>query len=831
MESKKEECRESRGLFWVEDFWRDLRYGLRMLRKDPVFSTTAIVTLALCIGANAAVFSIVDAVLLRPLPFPGLDRLAQVVRYYRGRGQEETGNGQTGRAWQVLRDEANLLDLAVFSGGAKGVNLSAQGRVEYVRQQRVSAGFFRVLGVHPAIGREFSADEDHVGGPVVALLSDSLWKRVFQRDSNVLGRSILVRGEPVTVVGILPPGFQFDSPADLWTPLRPTSTGEGEGYNYEIIARVRPGVPWAEADAQLQTLSPQVLQENEKPAADVVTRIQLMPLQSGQTSELRKPLLIMQTAVALVLLIGCVNLAGLLLARGAARGHEIATRLALGSGRGAVARQMLTESLLLAILGGAAGIGLGSLTLQWLARAAQESLDFNRAISLDSRVLAVTAGITLLTTVFFGLLPAWEAGRVNIHTALVDAGTRGIAGARKHWPRRFLVITEVALGLVLLVGAGLLIRTFAHLHNLQPGFDPHDLLTAQLSMQDARYQDSHSINRLYDESLARIREIPGVGSVAIALTLPFERALNTGIRRLDGPQKDAEPRITNMTYVTTDYFQTLRIPLRGGRYFRAADSAESAPVAIVNQAFVRKYLSQQEPVGSHLAEGKTAHEIVGVVGDIQEKAGWGGFGPLSPIPAVYIPASQFLKGGRSMVHVWFSPSWIVRASGSKENLIPAMQQAIQSVDPQLPFAGFRAMEEIRSESIAEQRFQAVLLGSLAGLALILAAVGIYGLISHSVVERRRELGIRLALGATVSRAIRDAAMPGIILASVGVSLGTVGAYFGVAVLKSLIWGVSPTDPSTFAGVALGLLFVATIASVLPALRVARIDPAETLRAE
>ena len=467
-----EECREAVGLRWPNEFARDLRYAARVLRKSPTFTAAAVATLALCIGANTAIFSVVDAVLLRPLPYPHPERLVCVARHY----QDTTeGLGENGQIWEAVRDDASYLDAAVI-GGSMGVNFASGGRVEYVTQQRVSAGFFRVLGIPPLIGREFSADEDRQGGPAVTVLSYALWKRIFREDPAIVGQAITLRGEPYTVVGVLPANFQSSTPADLWTPLRPSRNGEGGGWNYDLVGRLRPGATWVQADTQIEAIGAPILHGNGK---DTRVRLHLISLQSGLTDNLRRPLLILWAAVGLVLLIGCVNIAGLLLARAAGRTREMATRLALGSGRAALVRQMLAESVLLGLSGGAAGVALGWLGVKALKALAQDSLNVWQTLELDWRVLAATACASIAAGILFGLYPALVASRLEIRAALGEAG-RGVAGSRNPWPRRLLVAGEVALGVVLLVGAGLLIRTFAHLRGLNPGFDAHSVITAQL---------------------------------------------------------------------------------------------------------------------------------------------------------------------------------------------------------------------------------------------------------------------------------------------------------------------------------------------------------------
>jgi predicted permease len=808
---------------------RDLRYAVRVLLKHPAFTLTAVLTLALCIGANTAIYSVVDRVLLRPLPYPQPDRLAQVVTHF-DRGDDQ--GGQTGGTWEVLVDGVKSVDLATTSGGfgSIGVNMVVGTHAEYVTQQRVSAGFFRVLGVAPARGREFTADEDRPNGPAAAVLSHRLWTRLFNGDAGAVGRSINLRGEPYTVVGVMPADFVSGEPADLWTPVRPCRTCEGGGQNYGIIARLKPGVSWAQADADIASAAQGVMNElygsRGNPAHE-----RLVPLQRGETAAVRQPILILWGAVALVLLIGCVNIAGLLMARGVARAPEIATRMALGAGRGAILRQLLTESVVLAVAGGGAGAALGYAGARVFSSLLQDAFGVAASeVGPDGRVLAAAGAIALGTSVVFGLVPALQASRVNLRATLVESGSASIAGAARSWPRRWLVVTEVAVGVVLLVGAGLLIRTVEGLVSLHAGFDGTQVMTATLSMQDARYQSPEKVNRFFDDSLARMRQIAGVDNAAAALTLPYERALNTGGRWVGAqPGTDRIP-IMNMTYVTAAYFETLRIPVVRGRVFTDADAAGAAPVAVVNQAFVARNSAGLDPIGRQLLVGNVARTIVGVVGDIQQKAGWGNYGPMAAIPASYIPAAQTDAAFLKMVHAWFAPSWFVRLRGPQEGIVAAMQRAVATVDPLLPFAKFRTFDEIRGETLAMQRAQAMLLTTLAGLALLLAAVGLYGLVANGVAERTRELGIRMALGASSLQTIASAALPGFLLALTGVAIGGAAARLGASTLRHLVWGVSVADPLTFAAAIGVVLAVAAIAALVPALRIVRLNPIKALRA-
>jgi predicted permease len=807
---------------------RDFRYAVRVLRKSPAFTITAVVTLALCIGANTAIYTIVDRVLLRPLPYPQPERLAQVVTHF-VRGDDQVG--QTGGTWEALRDGVTSVDLATTSGGfgSIGVNMVVGTHAEYVEQQRVSAGFFRVLGIAPACGREFTADEDRPNGPAAAVLSHRLWMRLFNGDPGAIGRSITLRGEPYTIVGVMPDGFTSGEQADLWTPVRPCRTCEGGGQNYGIIARLKPGVSWAQADADVTAIAQAVMDDLYRSRGNPAYE-RLVPLQRGETANVRQPILILWGAVAMVLLIGCVNVAGLLMARGVARAPEIATRMALGGGRGAIVRQLLTESLVLAVAGGAAGAALGYAGSRAFASLLQDAFGVAPgAVGLDARVLAATAAIALGTSLVFGIVPALQASRVNLRAALVETGSPSIAGVARSWPRRVLVVTEVALGVVLLVGAGLLIRTVEGLVNLRAGFDATHVMTATLSLQDARYRSADRVNRFFDASLARMREISGVESAAAALTLPYERALNVGGRWVGAPPGADRIPLMNMTYVTPAYFETLRIPLVRGRVFTEADAAGAAPVMVVNLAFLARNSKDQDPIGRQVTSGTVSRTIVGIVGDIQQKAGWGNYGPVAAVPASYIPAAQTDDAFLKTVHAWFAPSWFVRLRGPQAGIVADMAQAVETVDPLLPFAKFRTIDEVRGEAVATPRAQAVLLGTLAGLALLLAAVGLYGLVANTVAERRRELGIRIALGASSRQAIASAAVPGFLLAVAGVAIGGVGARLGASTLRHLVWGVSVADPLTFAAAMATVLAVAAIAALVPALRIVRLNPINALR--
>jgi predicted permease len=805
---------------------RDTRHAVRVLLASPAFTTTAVLTLALAIGANAAVFSIVDGVLLRPLPYRDPDRLALVVRTYRGSGVSGEGLAQNGRTWETIRDHARGFRPAVFSTWISGANIVANGTPSYVRQQRVGAGFFEVLGVSPVVGRGWSAEEDRPGGPAVVVLAHGLWRRLFDGDPSVVGRTIDLRGEPHTVIGVMPPEFQSGVRAELWTPLRPTTTGEGEGENYMLVVRLDRSTSWPEASEEAARLGREALPRRSD---GIEASLSLMPLQRALAQEVRRPLLVLWAAVGVVLLIACVNLAGLQVARTSGRAREIATRLALGSGRGAVIRQLLVESLVIAVAGGLVGVVAGTLALDGLRRLAQDAFDLWQPVALDGRVIAVIALASIVAGVLFGIVPAVQATRLDVQAALVEGGARAVAGRASRWPRRLLVMAQVALGVVLLVAAGLLVRTFAHLHGLDPGFDHEHVITASVSLQDARYRSAERVTRLFDEGLARLGGVPGVESAAVSLGLPYERLLNLGFRRLDGPGASDRGSITNLTYVSPGYFRALRIPLRRGRSFTAADTAAAPGVAIVNDAFAQAYYKEEDPLGRRIGIAGREREIVGLAGDVLVSPGWGNHGPLAAMPLVYVPASQLSDAFFTLVHGWFPAAFIVRTSGPVEGLATSLRRAMDGVDPLLPFANVRTIADVENAALARQRFLMGIILALGGLAVVLAAIGIHGIIATSVTERTRELGIRMALGATIGQAMRSVALPGLVLALAGVGIGVALAAALVRLLRALLWGVSAIDPLTFAGASLLLVLVALVASVLPALRILRLDPAATLR--
>ena len=832
IEAVKEECREAVKTDWADEFLRNVRYALRGMRTSPGYTFAVVATLAICIGANTAIYSIVDAVMFRPLPFRDPERLAQVVlrvRMPNGRLTDTFLNTQTGLAWSGLQDAKSFTVAA--SRGSAGVNLSARRKTSYVQQQRVSAGYFHVLGVELARGREFAREEDVPGGAAVTILSHGLWQNLFGGDPNLLGSAVQLSGEPHVVVGIMPPDFRPTGKADVWTPLRATVTGEGGGNNYNVIARLRSDVNWAQARVETEALGEAIARTSGvKP--ERAGKLELRPLQESRVAAVRRPLLLLWSTAGLVLLIGCVNVAGLMLARSSIRMREIGTRVALGSGSAAVMRQLITESAVLAGGGALAALGLAYVAMQLLGRVAQ-TFGVWQEIRLDWRVACAAVLLTLLTTIATGLAPALQAVRVDVRSALEAAGSRGVTGGRRRMGRKALVVVQLAFGVTLLAGAGLLLRTLEHLHRLEPGFDGKGVLTASVSLHDARYRTSERVSWLYDRTLQRIRSTPGVESAAVGLHVPYEPWLNAAVDVRDGVVRDTV-RPTAMNYVTPGYLAVLRIPVLSGRGIDERDVSAGAPVALVNRTFVRTYLGDREPLGTYIRVRMDGAErlIVGVIGDVQQQPTFGVRVPIgAAIPAVFVPAAQLPSQVFELVHRWFSPQWVVRGGSEMALMRASIESALRETDPTLPVASFDTFDSVREEALRVQRLQAVLLSAFAFIAVLLAAVGVHGLMAQNVVERTREMGIRMALGATLREILGSAVAPGFRLAALGTILGLAMAAGCSRMLTSFLYGVAPTDPATFAVVAAILLGVAVAASAVAALRLLRLDPALTLRQE
>ena len=800
---------------------QDLRYGLRTLVRTPGFTIAALVTLALGIGANSAIFSVVNAVLLRPLPYPEPDRLVQLV--WRARGYE--GTGQTGAQYLAFRNHLRTLEALAATSGAGSFNLVNGGTAEFVSGLYVSKEYFTVFGVQPSLGQPFTADEDRTGGPDVTILTHALWRRQFGEDPAVVGRAILLGDKPVRVVGVMSESFTTPGNSDLLLPLKPGTTGRGGGSNYTVIGRLRPGVTLAQAAAEADAVHSSLRAEGAVPLLPDQTSYGFRSLQETMASSIRPALVMMLGAVGLLLLIACANTASLLLARASGRSREIAVRAALGAGRFRIVRQLLAESVILSLAGGALGLLFAYWTVPALVALTPPAYLITDDVRIDGTVLLVTMAVAVGTGLLFGLVPALSLARNDLTEAFKSDGGRTTAGRRSGLVRKALVVGEVALCMLLLVAAGLLIQTFVGLRAVDPGFDPDGVLTAQMSLQGERYSKPADLNHFYQEGLERIRLLPGVRSAAVVNGVPIERGLNLNVDVLDGP-KEVENAVTDWRYATADYFETMRIPLVSGRGFLPTDRAGAPAVAVVSEEFVRRFFDGQNALGHHIRvyDADGAMQIVGVARDLKERGLKG-----APLPLMYVPVAQTHERAIRTTHSYFQVSWVVRADNPGAALIRRIEEEIRSLSPQQPFSAFQTMVEIKSRAITTERFQMALLTAFALVGLLLAAAGIYGLLAYSVVQRSREFGIRVALGATRGQILRSVIRSGALLAATGVLIGTAAALALTRTLQNFVWGVSTLDPWTFVSVAVVLLAVAVISSLVPALRAVRLDPVRTLR--
>jgi macrolide transport system ATP-binding/permease protein len=803
-----------------------LRLAARQLGRNPGFTLTVILTLALAIGANTAIFSIVNALMLKSLPYAHPERMGTIFTRIRGVAATDERHHVNGEQFELLRDDVPALISAIASGRASGVNLQAGSSVAYVSNGRVSAHYLDVLAIAPMMGRNFTEDEDRPHGAKTAILSYGLWHSLFGADRNVVGRAILLKGEPYTVIGVLPEGATTPLDADIYTNLQATTTGEGGGTNFDAITRLRDGATWQEADAEINRawLKRESRYElHDDPNAQV--SYYSVPLQKGQAEKLRPQALTLMLAAGLILLIACANLAGLTLVRMMRRTAEVATRMALGASRWQIQKQFWIENLLLALVGGLAGIGMGFVALRGLLTLLPEHFLPVSQVPLDGRVMGFTLVVSLLTSVLFGMLPALVARKVDLRSSMASRALTGVGGQRL---RQALIAGEVALTVVLLAASGLLIRTLVHLETLPPGFNPEGVMTGKASLDDVRFHDPAAFGKLVDESTSAMLRIPGVQDAAMGLSLPYERGLNDGGVEISDGKEAGRAVQTGLVYVSPDYFRALQIPVLAGRAFTDADGAGAQHVAIVNQSFVRKFFHGANPVGRYL--DKTTR-IVGEVEDVQVAPGLDSTDPLTGEESMYVPASQMDPKLLALVHVWFQPSWIVRTARPVEGLTAQMQRALGSVDPNLPFSGFYAMKDLLAKTLAMQRIEVALLGAMAGLALLLSAVGIFALVANLVAQKTREIGIRIALGSSIRRAMVHVGGPGVRASAAGLALGLVLCMGALRAMRSVLYGVGVFDLPTLLGVVAVLALVSLVATTVPTLRIAGIDPASTLRDE
>jgi putative ABC transport system permease protein len=815
--------RDIKGGGLMETLWQDLRYGARMLIKNPGFTLIAVTTLALGIGANTAIFTVVNAVLLRPLPYPEADRLVQIMRsaWF---GQSEAVSASTFLYWQQHNQVFEAMAALDLLG--TGFSLSSDGEPEHVSKLRVSADYFRVLGATPALGRSFTSEEDRPGGANVALISNSFWVRRFGGDPSIIGKTISLSGEAYTVVGVMPSGFVCRPSADIWVPLRPVFKSlDDAGAQFIVLARLKPGAGFKAAQIDMKRVGGQLGKEfpnlivREETAAVVSYHKHLV-------GDIRPALLILLGAVGFVLLITCANVANLLLARATARNKEMAIRAALGAGSLRLVRQLLTESTLLALAGGACGLLLSSWSLKGLLALTPGSLPQFSDVRIDARVLILTLLIALITGILFGLVPALQTVRIDLNNSLL-AGS-GRSTARRARLRNVLILVEISLSLVLLVGAALLTRTFVNLRGVNPGFDPHNVLTMKLSLTEAKYDTTQAVWNLFRQVVARAEALPGVESAAFVTSLPMEQGTDQPFK-IEGEDKVYVG--SEFRAITPNYFRAMSIPLRQGRYFLDADYTPSAGVVIINEALARKYFPSRNPIGRHLiiTSGIVAHrprEVVGIVGDIRE------FGLDNPAqPTLFIPAAHISDSAAPLFNKIFPASFVMRTKVSSMSLQAALQNEVLAVDSMKSVFSVRPLEDLLADSIARRQFAMLLLSIFAVIALFLASVGIYGVMSYSISQRTHEIGIRVALGAQTRDVFWLVIGEGIKLAFLGVLIGLGGAWALMRLLKTLLFGVSATDPTTFAVIALFLIGVVLLACYLPARRAMKVDPLVALRCD
>jgi len=801
----------------VEQLLQDLRYGARLLRRSPAFSIVAVLTLALGIGANTAIFSVVDAVLLRPLPFPEPD---QLVRIWESNPQGFNRNVVNPHNFLDWRDRTrSFQQMAAIDGWTS--NITGSGEPLAVHGMRVSPGFFSILGVAPVMGRGFIPAEGIPGHDNTVIFSYAFWRSHYG-DRSILGRKIIMNGDPSTVVGILPPDFRFPGwKADLYVPLALDRSEPFQNGRYlSTIARLKPGVSLVHAQQDLASVARQL--SAERPEMNKDWSAAVVPFLDDVTGNIRLPLLVLLAAVGLVLLIACANVANLLLMRAAGRLREIALRAALGAGRRRILQQLLSESLLLALAGWAGGLAVGYWGLKGLLATIPASVSLPRmeSIHLDSGVFLFAFGISLATAILFGLVPAIQVSRPQLQRALQQGSQRtGVGGSRVF--RRAFVVAEIALALLLLVGAGLLMRSFARLTSVNPGFATEHLLTMEMFTAPAKYNDALKRSQYLERVLDEVRGLPGVQAAGSTHFLPLT-GMTSGscFAPAPGPEPDVSSPSSDFLVISPGYFQAMGTPMLSGRDFGARDRFGAPSVLIVNHAFAERFFAGQNPVGKKLNVCWTVPnpvEIVGVVADARQTEL-----KVAPMPTIFLANPQ--------APMYFA-HLVVRARNDPRQTARAVQAAIHRVDPDQAVSGVETMDTVYSDSVARPRFQLVLLLVFAGIAVLLATIGVYGVVSYSVSQRTQEIGIRVALGARSGDVSRLVLREGLLLGGLGVGVGLAAALASTRVLRSLLFEVAPTDPVTLGAVACLLLAVALAAALWPARRATKVDPMVALRYE
>jgi putative ABC transport system permease protein len=816
----------------------DLRYAIRMLLKSPGFTAIAVAALALGISANTAIFTVIDRVLLRPLPYKDADRLIRMLRKF----PDGTGNSVSIPKFNVWRTATGIDNPSVYDFAGAGMNLSSDGLPEQVKTIHVSQNYFRLFAVNPILGRTFTNDEDMPNGPKVAVISNGLWKRRFGGDPAMLGRPLLLNGEPYTVVGIMGADYESDPKADVFIPLQPDPNSTNQGHYLFMSARLKPGVTLAQLNAELKLVGDKFRRMYPR-WMDKTEGISAITMREFETGNVKATLWILLGAVGFVLLIACANVANLLLVRAASRSKEIAVRVAIGAGRKHIFRQLLTESVLLAVVGGLIGVFLGSIGLRILLSFAPGDLPrmpdaehLSALALLDWRILLFTLGLSLLTGVLFGLVPALQISRPDLNMALREGGARTTGGAGQQLTRNVLVVAEIAISLVLLIGAALLIRTFVAINNVKPGFDTANVLTMKTSLAGVKYDTAAKMETLILNMQEHFESLPGVEAAAFAFNLPVEGGVDLPFTIVGHPPPHGDPYQGDQEYrlISAHYFRALGIPLRRGRVFSDADSSRGAPVVIINEAFAKQYWPKDDPLGQTIMIGHglgpefedKPRMIVGIVGNVREQGL-----DSSLVPVYYVPEAQAPDGLIALGNRILPSSWILRTRGDPSTFAGGVQREVLTVDPQLPVAQIYSMAQLVSKSTAKQNFNMVLLAIFGGVALVLAAVGIYGVMSYTVEQRTAEIGIRVALGAQQMQMLGLILRHGLLLAVIGVAVGLGAAYGLTRLLTKLLFGIAANDPATFAVVAVTLTMVALLACLIPARRAARVDPIVALRCE
>jgi len=813
----------------MNTLFQDLRYGARMLLKKPGFTLITVITLALGIGANSAIFSLVNSILLRQLPFRQPEQLVWVSSRRPDPGKRPFNLPD----FIDYRDQnESLAGIAAFANWS--ANLTETGDPQRLQGLRMSANAFQMLGVEAVVGRALRPEDDTPGQHRVVVLSYGLWQRHFGANPLLVGKPLTLNGASYTVVGVLPPQYFFPiREAELAIPLAPDADpwrAVRTSVNFlRAVARLKPGVTREQAEADLTSVAERVREQYPVPNGQKLG-VTLSPLHDEVVGNVRLALWVLLGAVGVVLLITCVNLANLGFVRATARHREMANRTALGATRRRLIQQLVTEGLLVALLGGVAGLLLAFYGIDLLLALSPEVLPRAAEVGVDFHVLGLTLALSLLAAVIFGLAPAWQATRVNLNNELKEGGRAAAGGARQSRGRGLLVISEIALSLVLLIGAGLLVKSFLRLQAVNPGFDAENVLAVRLSLPRAQYANRAAVTAFYEKLRPRLESLPGVETVGFVSALPLSGILAAVNFTIEGRAATPDKAmVADFRVVSTSYFRAMRIPLIAGREFNERDTEQKAPVVLISQNLARRYWPNGSPLGEHMRiddsdEAPRLVEIVGVVGDVKHVSLDG-----EPTQHIYLPIHQTHEDGV----VWLTNNqyWLIRTTVDPLTMSAHVRREIQAVDPDAPTSNIRTMEQYLAASVAPRRFNLWLLTVFAGAALVLAATGLYGVISYGVTQRRHEIGIRMALGARQSDVLKMVIGRGIALATIGVGVGLAAAFALTRLMKNLLFIVSATDPPTFAVIALLLMVVALLACYLPARRATKVDPMVALRCE